>query len=174
MSTFRVISVQLGNCTDEFTTSKSIFSSKTTHGDFQTNYHHRSAYLEGLTDRTLHPMWQTRMQMRKYSRTRSQILFVGQLSGSQTRAGICASEGSPARRGVTHQLSDGQTDLRRDLEHQSRTATTQKRVVINAHGYRIRLLYVLPNNCLCNLRSKYASAAVGRFIGRSRHLGGNR
>ncbi len=174
MSLFGVISVQLGNGTDGFTTSESIFPSKTTHGPLQTHHHHRSAHLERLTDRTLYPLWQTRMQVRKYSRPWSQILSVGQLSGSQTSAGICASEGPSAGRGVTHQLSDDQADLRGNLEHQSRAAATQKRVVINAHGYRTGLLCFLRNHCLCNLRSEYASAAVHRFIGRNRHMGGRR
>ena len=174
MSLNRVISVQLGNCTDGFATNQNIFPSKTTHGPLQTNYRYRSAHLEGLADRAVHPLWQTRMQMRKYSRARAQILFVGQLPGSQTRTGICASEGPSAGRGITHQLSDGQADLRRNIEHQSRTSATQKRVVINAYGYHTRLLYVFRNRSLCNLRSEYASAAVGRFIGRNRHMGGNR
>ena len=174
MSLYRVISVQLGNCTDEFATNQNIFPSKTAHGPLQTNYLYRSTHLEGLADRALHPLWQTRMQMRKYSRARPQILFVGQLHGSQTRTGICASEGPSTGRRVTHQLSDDQADLRRNIEHQSRTAATQKRVVIHAHGYRSGLLYVVRNRCLCNPRSEYASAAVGRFIGRNRHMGGNR
>ena len=174
MSVIGVISVQLGNCTDGFTTSENVFPSKTPHDPLQTHHHHRSAHLEGLTDRTLHPLWQTWMQVRKLPRPWSQILSVGQLSGSQTRARICASERSPASRGFARQLSDDQTDLRRDLEHQSRTAATQKRFVKNAHGYPTGLLYVVRNRCLCNLRSEYASAAVGRFIGRNRHMGGRR
>ncbi len=174
MSLVRVESVQVGNCTDGFTTNQNIFPSKTTHSPLQTNYHYRSTHIEGLTDRTLHPLRKTRVQVRKYSRARSQILFVGQLPRSQTRTGICASERSSAGRGFFQQLPNDQADLGGNIEHQSRTAATQKRVVINAYGYRIRLLYVLRNCCLCNLRSEYASAAVGRFIGRNRHMGGNR
>ena len=174
MSLYRVISVQLGNCTDEFATNQNIFPSKTTHDPLQTNYLYRTAHLEGLADRALHPLWQTRMQMRKYSRARPQILFVGQLPGSQTRTGICASEGPSTGRRVTHQLSDDQADLRGNIEYQSRTAATQKRVVINAHGYRSRLLYAVRNRSLCSLRSEYASAAIGRFIDSNRHMGGNR
>ena len=174
MSVFGVISVQLGNCTDGFATNKNIFSSKTTHGPLQAHHHHRSALLERLTDRTLHPLWQTRMQVRKHSRPWSQILSVGQLSGSQTRTRIRPSERSSKSRGITHQLSDDQADLRRDLKHQPRAAATQKRVVKNAYEYRTGLSYVLRNHCFCNLRSEYASATVGRFIGRSRHMGGNR
>jgi len=174
VSMFEVISVQLGNCTDGFTTNKSIFPSKTTHDPFQTHHYHRSAHLEGFTYRTLYPLWQTRMQVRKYSRPWPQILSVGQLSGSQTRTRICSSEGPPASRGVTHQFSDDQADPRRDLEHQSRTAAPQKRVLKNTYGYRTGLLCFLRNHCLCNLRSKYASAAIGRFIGRNRHMGGRR
>ena len=174
MSVIGVVSVQLGNCTDGFTTNQNIFPSKTPHSPLQTHPHHRSAHLERLTDRTLHPLWQTWMQVRTYPRPWSQILSVGQLSGPQTRTRICASEVSASSRRFPHQLSDGQADLRRDLEYQSRTAATERQVVKNAHGYPTGLLYVVGNHCLCNLRSEYASGAVGRFIDSNRHMGGNR
>ena len=174
MSVSGVISVQLDNCTDRFTTNENIFPSKTTHDPFQTHHYLWSALLAGLAHRTLHPLWQTWMQVRRYPRPWSQILSVGQLSQPQTRTRICATEIPPASRGFTHQLSDGQTDPGRDLEYQSRTAATERNVVKNAHGYSAELLYVVRNHGFCNPGSEYASGVVGRTIGRNRYMGGKR
>ena len=174
MSWIEVISVQLGNCTDGFTANENLFSSKTTHDPFQTHHYHRPTSLEGFAYQTLHPLWQTWMQVRQYSRPWSQILSVGQLSGSQTRTRICASEISPSSQGFTYQLSDDQTHLRRDFEYQSRAASTERYGIKNPHEYYVELFSVHRDRCFCNLRSEYASGIVGRTIGRNRHMGGKR
>jgi hypothetical protein len=174
MSEIGVVSVQLGNCTDGFAANKNIFPSKTTYNPLQTHYHHRSTSLEGLAHRTLHPLWQTWMQVHRYPRAWSQILSVGQLSWTQTRTRICTSEIPSSGRGVSQQLSDGQANLRRNLEYQSRAAATEKYAVRNTHGCPAELLNVDRDRGFCNLRSKYASGVAGRTIGRSRHMGGDR
>ena len=172
MSRIVIESVQLDNCTDEPTGNENIFPSKTTHDPLQAHHRHRSTPREGLVDQTLHTLWQTRMQVRRYPRPWSQVLSVGQLSRPQTGTGICASEISRSTRGVSQQLSDGQADSRRDLEHQSRTATTENYGVKTSHGYLIGLLYVVRNHRLRDHRSEHASTVVGRTVGRNRHMGG--
>ena len=174
MSAIGVESVQLGNCTDGSTANENIFPSKTTHDPLQTHHHHWSTHLERLTDRTLHPLRQTWVQVRRYSRPWSKILSVGQLSRPQTRTGVCTSKIPRSSRSFSAQLSDGQADLRRDLEHQSRTAASERQVIIDAHGYPAGLFYVDRDHGFCSLRSEYASGVVGRNIGRNRHMGGKR
>lgn len=174
MSKIGVVSVQLGNCTDGFAASQNFFPAKTTNDPLQTHHHHRTAHLERLTDQTLHPLRQTWMQVCKYCRAWSQILSVSQLSRPQTRTGICASEIPSSSRGVSHQLSDGQANLRRALEYQSRAVATEKYAVRNTHGYPAEQLNVHRGRGVCNLRSEYASRIVGRTIGRNRHMGGAR
>ena len=171
MSGIGVISVQFDNCTDGFAANENLFPSKTTHDPFQTHHCHWPTPLEGLAHQTLHPLWQTWMQVRRYPRPWSQILSVGQLSGPQTRTRICASEISPSSRGFTYQLSDGQTNLRRDFEYQSRAAATERYGVKNPHEYLAELFSVHRDRSFCNLRSEYASGIVGRTIGRNRHMG---
>jgi hypothetical protein len=174
MRAIGVISVQLGNCTDGLSTKNNRVPSKTSHAPLQTHHHHWPTHLERLTDRTLHPLRQTWMQVRRYSRPWSKILSVGQLSWPQTRTGVCASKIPRSSRSFSPQLSDGQADLRRDLEYQSRTAASERHAVKNAHGYPAGLFYVDRDHGFCNLRSKYASGVVGRNIGRNRHMGGKR
>ena len=174
MSAIGVISVQLGNCTDGFDAKNNRVPSKTSHDPLQAHHHHWPAHLERLTDRALHPLRQTWMQVRRYSRPWSKILSVGQLSRPQTRTGVCASKIPRSSRSFSAQLSDGQADLRRDLKYQSRTAATERQVLKNAHGYPAGLFYVDRNHSFCNPRSEYASGVVGRNIGRNRHMGGKR
>ena len=174
MSAIGVISVQLGNCTDGLAAKDNRVTSKTTHDPLQTHQHHWPSHLERLTDRTVYPLWQTWMQVRRYSRPWSQILSVGQLPWPQTRTGVCPSKIPRSSRSFSRQLSDGQADLRRDLEYQSRTTATERHVVKNTHGYPAGLFYVDRDHGFCNLRSEYASGVVGRNIGRNRHMGGKR
>ena len=174
MSTIGVISVQLGNCTDGFDSKNSRLPSQTSHDPLQTHHLHWPTHIERLTDRTLHPLRQTWMQVRRYSRPWSKILSVGQLSRPQTRTGVRASKIPRSSRSFSAQLSEGKADLRRDLEYQSRTSASQRQVVINAHGYPAGLFYVDRDHGFCNLRSEYASGVVDRNIGRNRHMGGKR
>ena len=174
MSVIGVISVQLGNCTDGYDPKDNRGPSKTTHDPLQTHHQYWPRHLERLTDRTLHPLWQTWMQVRRYSRPWSKILSVGQLSRPQTRTGVCASKIPRSSRSFSAQLSDSQADLRRDLEYQSRTASSERQVVRNTYGYPAGLFYVDRDHGFCNLRSEYASGVVGRNIRRNRHMGGER
>ena len=174
MKDIGLLSVQLGNCTDGFATNKNIFSSKTTDNPLQTRHYHRATHLERFFDRTIHPLWKTRMQVRGYPRPWSEILSIGQLSRSQTRTRICSAEIPRSSQGFSRQLPDGQTDLRGDLLYQSRTAATEREVVKNAHGYPAGLFYVDRDHGFCNLGSEYASGVVARSIGGNRHLGEER
>lgn len=174
MRAIGVISVQLGNCTDGFDSENNRVPSKTSHDPLQTHHNHWPTHIERLTDRTLHPLRQTWMQVCRYSRPWSKILSVGQLSRPQTRAGVCASKIPRSSRSFSAQLSDAQADLRRDLKYKSRTAATERHVVINAHGYPAGLFYVDRDRGFCNLRSEYASGVVGPNIDRNRHMGGKR
>ncbi len=174
MSAIGVISVQLGNCTDGLDTKNNRLPSKTSHDPLQTYHLHWPTHPEGLTDRTLHPLRQTRMQVRRYSGPWSKILSVGQLSRPQTRTGVCASKTPRSSRSFSAQLSDGQADIRRDLKYQSRTAAPERHAVKNAHGYSAGLFYVNRDHGFCNLRSEYASGVVGRNIYRNRNMGGKR
>ncbi len=174
MSAIRVISVQLGNCTDGFDPENNRLPQKKSHDPLQTYHLHWPTHPEGLTDRTLHPLRQTWMQVRRYSRPWSKILSVGQLSWPQTRTGVCASKIPRSSRIFSAQLSEGKADLRRDLKYQSRTSATERHAVKNAHGYPAGLFYVDRDHGFCSLRSEYASGVVGRNIGRNRHMGGKR
>ena len=174
MNDIGLLSVQLGNCTDGIETSKNILSSKATHDPLQTHYHHRTTHHERLLDRTVHPLWKTRMQVRRYSRPRSEILFVGQLPRSQARTGIYSAKKPRSRQGFSGQLSNSQTDLRGDLQYQSRTAASERNVVKNEHGYTAGPFYVDRDHGFSNLGSEYAPEVAARSIGRSRHLGGER
>lgn len=78
-----------------------------------------------LAHRTLQTLRQTRMQMRPGTRPRPQVLPFHQPTGSDTRYGLCPAGSSRHRRAVPRQLSPGPRDPRSDLQHQSRTASSQ-------------------------------------------------
>jgi hypothetical protein len=78
-----------------------------------------------LTHRALQTLWQTRMQMCSGTRPRSQVLPLHQPAGSNAGYGLCSSGGSRHGRSIPRELSFSPRDSRPDLQHQSRTASSQ-------------------------------------------------
>src|SRR6266566_147425 len=75
-----------------------------------------------LADRALQTLWQARMQVRRWSRPRPQVLSVGKPHGLAATNGLCAAGVSRADCRVRRQLPPGPRDLRGDLRDQPRTA----------------------------------------------------
>ena len=144
------------------------------HQAVQTHHRHWSGCPARLTDRTLYPLWQTRMQVRNHARAWSEVLPVSELPGSQTRTGV-RSPNTP-RRGpaASTQLPEYQGPLRGDIAYQSRAVTTQRNVVSKEHGYQGGLLIAGRNCRFCDHRGEHASKPVRRRRGGSPDLGGKR
>ena len=174
MSIFEVESVQLYGRTDRSTHKDNHLPSQTTHDPFQADYLHWPTHLERLLDRTVHPLWETRMQMRRYRRPWSQILSVGQLSGTQARTRVCVAEIPRAGQGLSGQLSEDQTHVRRDFQYQSRTVATKRQVVKNKNGHPTGGFHFKRDRGFRNHRGKYASIVGRRSAEGDRHLGGIR
>src|SRR5437867_3984368 len=75
-----------------------------------------------LADRALQTLWQARMQVRRRSWPRPQVLLVSELSRLAATNGLCAAGVSRSDRGVHRQLPPSPRDLRGDLRDQPRTA----------------------------------------------------
>ena len=76
----------------------------------------------GLAHRALQALRQTRVQMRQWPRTRSQVLSVGELPGQSSANGLRPSGRSRRDQRARSQLSSDPRDLREDLRDQPRTA----------------------------------------------------
>ena len=174
MSEVEVESVQLYNSTDEFTGKISFLPSQATHNSLQAHHSHWPTHFERIAHRAVHQMWKTRMQLRKYSRPWSQILSLGQLSRPQTRTGVCSAGISGSGQGISRQLSESQTDIRRDFLHQSRTAKTEKTVVKNENGHSAGLRHIDRDHGFRNHRGQYASSSGRGSAEGYRHMGGKR
>src|SRR5437016_13636650 len=75
-----------------------------------------------LADRALQTLWQARMQVRRWSRSWTQVLPFGKLPGIAAADGLCAAGVARPNFGVRRQLPPGPRDLRGDLRDQPRTA----------------------------------------------------
>src|SRR6266567_7917625 len=75
-----------------------------------------------LADRALQTLWQAGMQVRRWSRSWTQVLPFGELPGIATANGLCAARVSRSDRRVRRQLPSSPRDLRSDLRDQPRTA----------------------------------------------------
>src|SRR5258708_27501288 len=75
-----------------------------------------------LADRALQTLWQARMQVRRWSWPRPQVLLVGELSRLAAADGLCAAGVARSNCGVCRQLPPGPQDLRGNLRDQPRTA----------------------------------------------------
>src|SRR5438270_9309443 len=84
-----------------------------------------------LPDRALQALRQAGMQMRRRSRSRSQILPVCQLPGLAAANGLCATGVLHANSGVPRQLSPSPRDLRGDLRDQPRVAAPPRGALRN-------------------------------------------
>ena len=78
-----------------------------------------------LAHRALQAMRQARMQMRSGKRPRSQVLPLHQPARSDAGHGLCSTGGSRHGRSVPRELSLGPRNPRSNLQHQSRTASSQ-------------------------------------------------
>lgn len=79
-----------------------------------------------LTHRALQALWQTRVQVRRWSRTRPQVLPVRELPGPSASNGLRpAGRLRPDQRACS-QLSSSPRDPRRDLRDQPRTAAPSR------------------------------------------------
>ena len=167
-------SVQSYNVTDGYIREDNLIPSKTTHDSCQTNRGHRFTDPAGLFDPTLHPLWETRLQVRRDSRAWSQILPVGQLSRPQARAGLYSAELPQAGKPIRRQLPEGQANLRGDLQYQSRAPATERKDVDGCDGYSRRSLPSHRYHCFGDLGSQYAPKLHGRSVGSDRFMGGER
>jgi len=76
-----------------------------------------------FADRALQALWQAGMQMRRRARTWTQVLPVGEFSGTAATDGLCAAGDVSAGNRVGRQLPPGTRDPGRDLYYQPRVAT---------------------------------------------------
>jgi len=79
-----------------------------------------------LAHRALQTLRQARVQMRRWPRTRSQVLSVGELPGQSSANGLRPSGRSRRDQRTRCQLSSGARDLGADLRDQPRTAAASR------------------------------------------------
>ena len=173
MRRFGIKSVQLFNYTDGRIPEDILIPTKTPHTSCQTNLGNRFSNPAGFFNRTLHSLWKARLQVCRNCRAWSQIFSVGQLSWPQTRAGVCPAKVPDPGEPICSQLSEGKTNLRGDLQHQSGTLTTERKVVTLYNEYSRCSLDSHRYHCVGNLGSQYAPQLHGRSVGH-RFMGGER
>lgn len=174
MNVSRVESVQLYEYTDGTRPTADRNTSTAPHQAVQTHHRHWSQYPARLTNRTLHPLWQARMQVHNDAWPWSEVLPVSELPGTQTRTAVRSPNTLRRGPGAPTQLPEGQGSLRRDIEYQSRTVTTQRNVVSKEHGYQGGQLIADRDCRFCNHRGKHASRPVRSRHGGRPGLGGKR
>jgi hypothetical protein len=86
-----------------------------------------------LANRALQTLRQARVQMRQWSRTRSQVLSVGELSWQSATDGLRSAGRSRRNQRAPRQLPSGPRDLRGDLRDQPRIAAAP-RGALNGDG----------------------------------------
>jgi hypothetical protein len=128
-----------------------------------------------LAHRAIQAMWQAGVQMRRWSRTRPQVLSVGKLSGPAAANGLCAA-GCLWRNGrVSGQLSSKPRDSGSNLRDQPRIIAPSrgalKRCYERAAGCRPR-----PDRCGIGRRAsgQYAGWLARRQWGKFAFCGGGR
>jgi hypothetical protein len=89
-----------------------------------------------LAHRALQTMWQARMQMCSGKRARPKVLPFHQPARSDTGHGLCSTGSSRHGRTVHRKLSLGPRNPRSNLQHQSRTASSQGASIENRRGHR--------------------------------------
>ena len=127
-----------------------------------------------LFDRTIYSLWKAGMQVRRRSRSRPQILSIRQLSWTQARTGICTPEIRGSSKAISGQLPESKKNIRGDLQHQSRTLTTERNTVKNPDGYQSRYLYAQRYWYFGNLSGQYAPGFYCRGVQEKRFTGGDR
>lgn len=84
--------------------------------------------------RALQALWQARLQVCRWPRSRSQALLVGELPGDPADHGIRAAIRSRCGRGTAGELSRGAADPRPDLLAQPRDPASKRRAGLKRRG----------------------------------------
>ena len=79
-----------------------------------------------ILNRTVQALRQTRLQVRPGTRTRTQVLPVDQSAGRQSRHGLRPTRFARNGRQISGKLSLGSRDPGSNLQHQPRTAASQR------------------------------------------------
>jgi len=99
-----------------------------------------------LPHRTIQALWQTRMQVRRWSRTWPEVLSVRKLSRPAAANGLRATGCLPANCGVSRQLSSRPRDSGNDLRDQPRTSAPS-RSALERHYERVTGCRPRPDRC---------------------------
>src|SRR6266704_3112161 len=128
-----------------------------------------------LADRALQTLWQARMQVRRWSRSWTQVLPFGELPGIAATNGLCAAGVSHPDCRVCRQLPPGPRDLRGDLRDQPRTAAPPGGA-LNGHYERSVFRPSCVNRCWIGWRAprQYGRSLARWQPRRSGKCGGNR
>src|SRR6516165_1885302 len=126
-----------------------------------------------LADRALQTLWQARLQMRRGPRPWSQVLSVGELSGSAATNGLCPAGVARSNRRVHCQLPPSPRDFRSDLRDQPRAAAPPGSA-LNGIYERTALRPPFTNRCWTGWRAcrQYARSLACRQPGRCVRRGG--
>ena len=126
-----------------------------------------------LPHRALQTVWQARMQMRPRPRPWSQVLSVGELSGSAATNGLCPAGVARSNRRVHCQLPPSPRDFRSDLRDQPRAAAPPGSA-LNGIYERTALRPPFTNRCWTGWRAcrQYARSLACRQPGRCVRRGG--
>ena len=79
-----------------------------------------------IFDRAIQALRQARLQVRPGTRTRTQVLPVDQSIGRPSRDGLCPTRFARDCRSILRELPFGSRDLASYLQHQPRTAASQR------------------------------------------------
>jgi hypothetical protein len=100
----------------------------------------------GLSYRAIQALWQAGMQVRRWSRTRAEVLSVRKLSWPAAANGLRATGCLRANCGVYRQLSPQPRDSGNDLRDQPRTSAPP-RGALERHHERVTRRLPCPDRC---------------------------
>jgi len=127
-----------------------------------------------LADRALQTLWQARVQVRRWSRSWTQVLPFGELSRITAADGLCAARVSCSDCRVCCQLPPGPRDFRGDLRDQPRTAAPSGGA-LNGHHERSAFRPPVANRCWLGRRApcQYDRGLAGWQPGGCNQRGGS-
>ena len=132
-------------------------------------------YPPRLAHHALQAVWQARLQMRPGSRSRPQVLPLGQLSPFAPANGLCAAGVSRPDREVSCQLSARARDLRGNLRDQSRTTAPARGALRNRDERNVFLALRTHRSGIGRRPPRqYARGLARRPSGLPDHRGGGR
>ena len=153
-----IVSDQLYTWSDEHTNRTSCCATQTPQCPCASDAT-RSIYPARLFNREIQAMRQAGMQMCRWSRTWTQVLSFGELSGPAAADGLRAPRGLWASFGVSRQLSADARDSGRDLRD-------QPRVVASARGTLTRQYEPLASRPSITGRRAGWLGSSGQYAGR--------